>query len=147
LVSPSKDGDLLEGWLQKLGYVVVRGSSRTKNVAGTKKLIRTINSGVCMGWGIDGPIGPIYKVKPGMTYLAQKLKVAIVPVGCALSKKWVFEKAWDRFEIPKPFSKTVFVIGEPIFISEEMDLPACNAALEKKLEAVQRQAESALSSC
>ncbi|MFX5622524.1 DUF374 domain-containing protein, partial [Acinetobacter baumannii] len=88
-ISPSKDGDLLTVWLKKLGYEVIRGSSRHQNISALAGMIRKLKKGYSLGFGIDGPIGPIYKVKPGMTHMAQKLGIPIVPVGSAFSQKWV----------------------------------------------------------
>jgi lysophospholipid acyltransferase (LPLAT)-like uncharacterized protein len=130
LVSPSRDGDLLTVWLQKLGYEVVRGSSRTQNISALAGMIRKLKAGCSLGFGIDGPIGPIYKVKPGMTHMAQKFRIPIIPVGTAFSRRWVVEKAWDKYEIPKPFAKAVFYLGKPFYIEKGTDLAASNDMLE-----------------
>ena len=43
-------------------------------------------------------------------------------MGISYSKKWILKKTWDKFEIPKPFSKVKIFLGEPILINEEEDL-------------------------
>lgn len=144
LVSPSNDGDILTTWLECLGYEVIRGSSRRENISGLAGMIRKIKQGYSLGFGIDGPIGPIYKVKPGMTHMAQKFKVAIVPVGSAFSRKWVFNKAWDKYEIPKPFAKAVLYLGKPIYIESDADLEAYNRALEHAINEAEAAAAAAL---
>lgn len=130
LVSPSRDGDLLSVWLKNLGYEVIRGSSRKQNISALAGMIRKLKEGYSLGFGIDGPIGPIHKVKPGMTHMAQKFGIAIIPVGSAFSRRWVFEKAWDKYEIPKPFAKAVFYLGKPFYIEKEVDLAISNDMLE-----------------
>jgi lysophospholipid acyltransferase (LPLAT)-like uncharacterized protein len=130
LVSPSRDGDILTVWLKNLGYEVIRGSSRKQNIRALAGMIRKLKAGYSLGFGIDGPIGPIYKVKPGMTHMAQKLRIPIIPVGSAFSRSWVFEKAWDKYEIPKPFAKAVFYLGKPCTIEKEADLAISNDMLE-----------------
>ena len=55
-------------------------------------------------------------------YLSQKTSIPLVPVGISYSKKWILKKAWDKFEIPKPFSKVKIFLGEPIIIKGEEDL-------------------------
>ena len=60
--------------------------------------------------------------KKGLLYLSQKTSVPLVPVGISYSKKWILKKTWDKFEIPKPFSKVKIFLGEPILINEEEDL-------------------------
>lgn len=144
LVSPSKDGDLLTVWLEKIGYDVIRGSSRHKNVSALSGMIRKLKVGYSIGFGIDGPIGPIYKVKPGMTHMAQKLKIPIVPIGSAFSNKWILEKAWDRYEIPKPFSKAAFYLGQPLYISEQDDLELMNQSLEEQIQLAEQKAHRLL---
>lgn len=131
LVSPSRDGDILTVWLEKLGYEVIRGSSRDRNIEALVGMIRKLKKGYSLGFGIDGPIGPIYKVKPGMTHLAQKLNIPIIPVGSAFSCSWVVKKAWDQYQIPKFFSRAVFYLGEPFQVAPTADLTESNLALEK----------------
>ncbi len=144
LVSPSKDGDILTVWLQKIRYTVLRGSSRQKNVQGLREMIRQIKMGDSLGFGIDGPIGPIYKVKPGMTHMAQKFCLPIVPMGSAFEKKWVISKAWDKYEIPKPFSKAVFYLGKPIQLESHARLDEENLKLEQLIHDAGSKAQELL---
>ncbi len=144
LVSPSRDGDILSTCLEKLGYEVVRGSSRHRNIEALVGMMRKLKTGYSLGFGIDGPIGPIYKVKPGMTHMAQKFKIPIIPVGSAFSRRWVVNKAWDKYEIPKPFSKAVFYLGEPFEVLEGADLDASNAVLEGLIQAAEARAVALL---
>ena len=144
LVSPSRDGNILESWLQKAGFEVDRGSSRDGNIRSLVKMIKRLRQGYSVGFGIDGPIGPIYKVKPGMTYMAQKCQIPIVPIACEFSKKWVIEKAWDKYEFPKPFSKAVYCIGEPFLIKSNADLDKSNLELEKRLNDLHEKARQNL---
>lgn len=137
LVSPSKDGDILTVWLQKMGYKVMRGSSRHHNIKALAMMMRKLKQGLSIGFGVDGPIGPIHKVKPGMTHMAQRTHTPIVPMGIAFSRKWVFEKAWDRYELPKPFSTAVCYFAEPMEVAEEADLDHSNLLLEERLKAAE----------
>lgn len=129
LVSPSRDGDILALWLQKLGYETIRGSSRRDNQQALRGMISKIKAGYSIGFGVDGPIGPMHQVKPGMTYLAQKFQIPIIPVGSAFSHKWILEKAWDRYQIPKPFSRAAFYLGAPLFVEAGADLNRANQQL------------------
>lgn len=130
LVSASKDGDILTVCLKNLQYETIRGSSRHHNISALAAMIRKLKQGYSLGFGVDGPIGPIYTVKPGMTHMAQKLQIPIIPVGSAFSRKWVFEKAWDKYEIPKPLSKAVLYLDKPYYVPLGADLEACNRQLE-----------------
>lgn len=144
LVSPSKDGDILSTWLNKLGYETIRGSSRRDNVRALVMMMRRVSVGQSIGFGVDGPLGPIHKVKPGMTHMAQKYKVGIVPIGSAFNRKWIFTKAWDRFEVPKPFCKAAIYLGEPLYIDENDDLESANIELEKRIHEAELVASTML---
>lgn len=140
LVSPSRDGEIVSTWLEKWGYTTVRGSSRRDAVKGSVAIIRTLKQGYCFGFAIDGPLGPIYKVKPGATRLAQKYDLDIVPVGVACNRKWIFQKAWDKFELPKPFSKAVLYLGDPLHVPKDADLTAINQELERRINEAEHSA-------
>ena len=133
LVSPSRDGDMLSIWLEKLGYIVLRGSSRDNNIKSLRQMLFILRQGVSLGFGVDGPIGPVFKIKPGIVYMAQKLNISIIPVGSYFSAKKIFYKAWDKYEIPRLFSRAVLYLGDPICISKDYDLELANIILEEKI--------------
>lgn len=144
LASPSKDGELIAVPLEKLGFTIVRGSSGKDSIKAVLKLVKLIKSGYSAGTPLDGPKGPMYEVKPGMIYLAQKSNKAIVPIGIAFSRKWVFTKTWDKFQLPKPFSKLICIIGDPIFIPEEDKKEDYVDLIKERLMELDRQAEEKL---
>lgn len=144
LASASKDGELIAVPLEKLGFTIVRGSSGKDSIKSVLKLIKLIKLGYSAGTPLDGPKGPVYEVKPGMIYLAQKSGKAVVPIGISFSKKWVFKKTWDKFQLPKPFSKLVCIIGDPIFIPEKDEKEEYINFIKEKLMELDRQAEEKL---
>jgi lysophospholipid acyltransferase (LPLAT)-like uncharacterized protein len=60
----------------------------------------------------DGPRGPVYELGPGVIFLAQKTGAPVVPVNMEYSSCWRV-KSWDRFIIPRPFSKVRVILGQP----------------------------------
>ncbi|MGL6169479.1 MAG: lysophospholipid acyltransferase family protein, partial [Fusobacteriaceae bacterium] len=122
LASPSKDGELISVPLEKYGTELIRGSSDKESVKSLIKLIKKAKEGYTVGTPVDGPKGPIYTVKPGMIYIAQKSGLPIVPMGVAYSSKWIFKRSWDQFQLPKPFSKGIVVLGEPYYVSVDADM-------------------------
>ncbi len=144
LASPSKDGELVAVALEKLGFKVIRGSSGKDSVRSLIKLIGLVKKGYNAGTPVDGPKGPIYKVKPGMLYIAQKSGKKIIPMGGAFSSAWVFKKAWDKFNFPKPFSKITCVIGDPIEIPKDADLEEYSKILEDRINELDKEAEKML---
>ena len=141
LASPSKDGELISVPLEKMGFHMVRGSSDKNSTSSLISLIRLIKQGYSIGTPVDGPKGPIYEVKPGMIYLAQKGRKYIVPIGGAYKDKWIFKKAWDKFQFPKPFTTMVFLMGDPIEIPKDADIDIYCELLKNKLNELDREAE------
>ncbi|WP_022819017.1 lysophospholipid acyltransferase family protein [Fusobacterium russii] len=144
LSSPTKDGELISVPLEKLNYTLVRGSSDKKSVSSIISLLKYLKKGYSMGTPLDGPKGPKGKAKKGLLYLAQKSGISIVTFGAAYEKKWVFQKTWDKFEMPKPFSKLCIFIGEEIKISEEEDIDKLAEVIEKKIDRANEMAEKYL---
>ena len=101
--------------LKKLGYQVVRGSSKRKGVRALLTMKKSLEQGYPGGFALDGPRGPIYKAKPGILFLAEKMKYPIVPVASSAANAWIIKSTWCRYLFPKPFSKCSIVVGKPIW--------------------------------
>jgi len=144
LVSASRDGDMLSSWLTCLGYHVVRGSSSRKAISSLVKLLAAVKSGYSIGIAADGPRGPRYEAKPGISYIACKAGVPVVPIGVAYSAKWIFKKSWDKYQLPIPFSKLVLYVGQPLAISDISDLEAVNNKIAMAICFTDEKAQSIL---
>ena len=68
---------------------------------------------------IDGPRGPRHKVKGGVIYLAREGQASIVPATVVCQTSWVFEKSWDKFKLPRFFSKIKIIYGPAIKIDQD----------------------------
>lgn len=144
LASPSKDGELISVPLKMMGFKMIRGSSGKDSVKSVVKLVKIVKEGYSIGTPLDGPKGPVFKAKQGMMYVAQKSGKPFVLLGGAYSDKWTFSKTWDKFELPKPFSKVVCIIGERMYISEEENLKDYQKIAEQELERLNKKAEEEL---
>lgn len=142
LASPSADGELISVPLEKLGYKMIRGSSGRDSVKGLVQLIKAVKEGYTIGTPLDGPKGPIFEAKQGMIYVAQKSGKPMVFMGAAYSKKWILSKTWDKCQIPKPFSKVICVISEPMMISKDIPIEEYKEIVEKKLNKINEEAEN-----
>lgn len=69
------------------------------------KLLKALEEGFNSAIALDGPRGPIYKIKPGIFLIANKSGEKIIPVGVAASRKITVPFRWDNYYIPLPFSK------------------------------------------
>jgi hypothetical protein len=112
LISASRDGDLIADVTKRFGFDVVRGSSSRMGASAVRELGEVLAAGRDVLITPDGPRGPVYVLGPGIIFLAQKTGAPVVPVNLEYSSCWRI-KSWDRFIVPKPFSKVRFVIGEP----------------------------------
>jgi lysophospholipid acyltransferase (LPLAT)-like uncharacterized protein len=104
LISPSKDGAWLTEIYRSIGIKAVRGSSKRRGHEALTELENILNCGYNCALTTDGPRGPRYLAKAGIANLAKKVGTLIVLVGCNFASAWRL-KSWDKFYIPKPFSK------------------------------------------
>ena len=117
-VSQSRDGELLARTLRYFGYASVRGSSSRGGFAGMRGLLNALRDGHDVGLAPDGPRGPAGIVQKGVVALAQLSGAPIRPVAWSASRVWR-AKSWDRFVIPKPFSRGSVVWGPPVRVPRE----------------------------
>ena len=112
LISASRDGAWIAELVKKCGFDVVRGSSSRQGVAAILQMGDVLASGNDVTIAPDGPRGPAYQVSPGIIFLAQKSGIAVMPLHLEFSSYWRV-KSWDRFFIPKPFSKARLIFAKP----------------------------------
>jgi lysophospholipid acyltransferase (LPLAT)-like uncharacterized protein len=106
-------------------------------------MVRAIQNGSDIAVAPDGPRGPRYRVQIGIIELAKLTGRPIVPVSFNASRRKIF-KTWDHFLLPYPFSKGVFIWGEPIAVDPNGDrvhLEERRALLEKSLNELTERAD------
>ena len=144
MASRSKDGEYAAFIAKKMGFIPVRGSSRKRGKEkGGKEAIDTYISNMMEGGrgGItmDGPKGPRHVCKPGIVIIAQKTGAMILPGAAFAQKYWEFN-SWDKYKIPKPFSRIKLRYAEPFAVPADITqtqiVEACRLIEEriKKLE-------------
>lgn len=141
LVSRSRDGDLLVPLLQSCGCVPIRGSSgegRKGGASALGQLIRHCEQGHPAVIAVDGPKGPRGKVQKGAAMLSQKTGIPILPVVLVARRRILIAKAWDRMQLPLPFSRLDCRFGEPIYAGEHDDLNEISRSVEMSLEQLER---------
>jgi lysophospholipid acyltransferase (LPLAT)-like uncharacterized protein len=119
LISQSRDGEFISHLVNILGWHAVRGSSSRGGSEGLQSLKEHAGRGYKIGHIVDGPKGPFGVVKPGLLRIAQVSGKAIVPTITSSEKRWTF-RSWDRFMVPKPFSRVIIRFGDPIYVTEDI---------------------------
>lgn len=146
--SESRDGDIQAGILRLFGFNVVRGSSKRKGDRALLGMVDGLRKGKDVALAVDGPRGPLHEVKQGITYLAGKLGKPIIPVATSAKRSWILEKIWDKYMLPRPFTKALIMYGEPIHVQgiSEEELESGRKSLQEALNRLTRDADVAATS-
>ena len=134
MTSTSKDGQLIDYTVRRLGGATSRGSSTRGGVSALTGLVRLVVAGYRASMDVDGPKGPLHVVKPGVFELSRLAKAKIVPMGAAANHALVFHKAWNKAFLPKPFAHVVVYFAEP-WPAVARHQSAKNASLQDRLQA------------
>jgi lysophospholipid acyltransferase (LPLAT)-like uncharacterized protein len=135
LTSASQDGTTLATAMEAFGIGSIRGSSSRRAVAALIGMKNALLEGKDVCVTPDGPKGPRYKVQPGLLKIAQTTGTDIIPIHIRYSSAWRLS-SWDRFVIPKSFSKVTVIFDKPISIPKnisETEFEAARAKLENCL--------------
>jgi lysophospholipid acyltransferase (LPLAT)-like uncharacterized protein len=146
LVSGSVDGDVPERVARAWGAEVIRGSANQSGALALRDQQRMMKQGYSIVTTADGPRGPKYEFKAGTVLMARIAGVPIIPIGCAAERAWYLNR-WDDFMVPKPFSRVVIAIGEPVPVPRDIALDNLEPVRERVQAAVMslmRDSEDAL---
>ena len=106
MISQNRDGEFIARIVQRAGFLPVRGSSSRGGMKALREMVRAVREHRVAIHIVDGPTGPPRIVKPGSISLAQLTESFLCSVFVVCEKYWIFN-SWDRFMIPKPFSKVL----------------------------------------
>jgi hypothetical protein len=141
LISASYDGELIARTIERMGYETVRGSSSRAGAGGLRALARAVRDGATAVIPGDGPRGPRYFLKPGITKLAQMTQLPVNSFYLLPQRAWTL-RSWDGLLVPKPFSRVVIVWGRPVPPPESSDMEGqVRVAIEGTLERLRELAE------
>ncbi|MCL2622495.1 MAG: lysophospholipid acyltransferase family protein [Planctomycetaceae bacterium] len=119
LLSRHKDAELLGHVADLFGFDTVRGSSSR---GGAEALLGMMSKSKHCHLTItpDGPRGPRRKLSRGCLFLASKLQIPIVMLGLGYNRPWR-APTWDKFAVPRPFSRARAIAGPEIFVPPKLD--------------------------
>ncbi len=124
LLSRHRDAEILARGAYHLGFDFIRGSTARGGVAALRQMLRRSRR-MHLTITPDGPRGPRRHLAPGCVYLASRLGLPLVAMGFGYDRPWRVH-SWDRFAIPKPYSRARAVTSRPIHVPPGLD----RAALE-----------------
>jgi lysophospholipid acyltransferase (LPLAT)-like uncharacterized protein len=142
LISQHADGQLIAEICRHLGFSVIRGSTTRGGSEAVRQMFRTAREAHLVITP-DGPRGPRRQVQMGLVYLAARTGLPIVPIGIGYRHPWRM-RSWDRFALPRPFSRGRCVIGLPITVptgAEKDELEPYRRLVEEALHRVTDRAE------
>ena len=115
LISEHGDGEIIARIAHSLGYHSVRGSSSRGGERALLGTVRELESGRDVAFTPDGPRGPLESFAPGALIVSQRTGAPIVFITVDAPNAWRL-KSWDRFLIPKPFSRVTIAYENPLCV-------------------------------
>ena len=113
LISASRDGERIARTVARFGIDAARGSSSRGGAEALEQMAECMAHGIDTGFTIDGPHGPRYVAKLGAIRLAATSGQPVLPFSISPRRFWTVPN-WDGMQIPRPFTRAVMLVGEPI---------------------------------
>jgi lysophospholipid acyltransferase (LPLAT)-like uncharacterized protein len=143
LISQHRDGQIIARTVEHFGIRTIAGSTQRGGAAALRTMLKVLRAGDCVGITPDGPRGPRMRASDGIVNVARMAGRPIIPMTFGACRRKVVP-SWDRFVVPLPFSRGVFVWGDPIEVPRDMDDAAVEAArvkVEESLNAITAEAD------
>lgn len=141
LISSHRDGDIIANVMKGFGFNLVRGSSSKGGLGALREMVSLLKQGSDICITPDGPKGPFQVVKGGVAQLAKLSNQAVIPMAYSSSRHFSCT-SWDRFFLPLPFSRMVFMVGEPVYYTQGEEIESFRLRIEKALNDVTVRADN-----
>jgi lysophospholipid acyltransferase (LPLAT)-like uncharacterized protein len=115
LISEHGDGEIIARVAEGLGFRTVRGSTSRNGARALLEASRVIEQRGDLAFTPDGPRGPARKVAPGVAIVAHRTGAPVIAAVAHAHSPWRLS-TWDRFEIPRPFSRITIAYSDPLFV-------------------------------
>lgn len=136
-------GDVLGAYGDRLGSHTYRVNMQGNPFAAGRavlRVIREMEAGKQSVIAPDGPDGPAYIPKRGVTFLARKAQAALLPVGVWTRHAYRLDR-WDHYLVPFPFAQIHVVLGQPVLVDSEADEEVLENRIVQELHRVRSRAQ------
>jgi len=143
LISGHGDGRAISDVIRYTDIRTVEGSSNSGGSRALRTLVQHLQKGECVGITPDGPNGPAMRATAGVIAIARLGQAPILPYTYATSRRRILD-SWDRFHLPMPFGRGIFIWGEPIRIPAELgkaETEIWRAHVEERMNALTAEAD------
>lgn len=143
LISQHRDGQLIARTVGHFGIMTAAGSSSRGGSGALRTMLKALKAGENVGITPDGPRGPRQRASDGVLHIARMSGAPVVPLAYAARRRRLLG-SWDRFMVPLPFTRGVFVWGEPLTVPRdagEADIASLRAELEERMNALTAEAD------
>ena len=113
MISNHRDGRMIARAVRFFGIRVIAGSTSKGGASAFRSAVRALRDNAILSITPDGPRGPRMRASDGVAVLARFTGAPVYPVAFSTSRRKVLG-SWDRFILPLPFSRGVFVWGAPV---------------------------------
>jgi lysophospholipid acyltransferase (LPLAT)-like uncharacterized protein len=137
MTSQSFDGEYIARFIQRFGYGAARGSSSRGGIGAFVEMVKLMRAGRPTAFTIEGPRGPRHQAKMGAVLLAKKTGAPILPFSINAAHYYA-APSWDRFQVPRPFTRAHVRIAPPIYVPPDTDEDTLNT----KRDELQRTLDS-----
>ncbi|MGR3341710.1 MAG: lysophospholipid acyltransferase family protein [Paracoccaceae bacterium] len=127
---------------RKRGIHLLPLSRKSSNTGVLRHAVKAYRAGQCIGVTPDGPMGPHMVMKPGAVELAALCGAKIAPLTFSVKRRLVL-KTWDRFVLPLPFNRGVFIMGPAQSVPRRMSPDELLDQMERLRAAMSRIDEAA----
>jgi len=131
IISDHFDGAIIANTMKHYHFDTIRGSTNKGAIKVLKESFKLVDNGYDIAITPDGPRGPFQSVADGIVAISQKKGMKIVAFNYKADSFWQL-KSWDKFMIPKPFSRVDFYASEP-FSVEGMAMDDAKRLIKEKL--------------
>lgn len=143
LISDHRDGRIIAGAIAYFGIDSIAGSTTAGGSTALRRMVRHLRLGEAVGITPDGPNGPAMRASAGIVGAARLAEAPIVVMTYATSRRRILD-TWDRFHLPFPLSRGVFIWGEPIMVPADLDAAGTEAwrrLIEERMNTLTAEAD------